>query len=342
MCVLRAALVTTLPLLALGCPRPKRGANTVDGASSAAAVSSASYAASAFASAAPPLPPPEAPSPPTPQWITLNDEGMTDVPVRVSGLVLHPEIELPARTVSTASPDTPWTARAGILANFPYIRLRTRGLPAVSADGARVAHVFGAISCCRGTGYNEFALFVFDARTGARKSKLLLWTIEDEHRIPQDDPTEGTGTRVSQGVRADPTEAAHEHNLLAYEKLLAARLAAAQAALDGEWTTLGNLALDEDDDGKRRLRGEGLDISLAAKAAFPPVAIAQSGAIHTFPGSRFRVVSGRTCPAESQWLRLDGGYGLRERPFAIVETSQGYAAPDGCEGGNAQFVVWTK
>jgi hypothetical protein len=338
MSALRAALVATL--LLAGCTRSKSGLKSVDAAASASASTSAMASASAVT---PPPPPPVAPSdagvPLGAPWITLNDEGMADVPARASSLAVHPEIELPARTVPVPVGDEPWTPRAGILANFPYVRLRTRGLPALSADGAKVAHVFGAMGCCRGTGYTELALYVFDAKTGARKTKLLLWTLDDEHRVPQSDPSEGTVTHSAPGVRQEPTEAALERNLLGYEKLLAQRVAAAEAALDGEWTTLGNLTVDEDADGNRRLHGEDLDVSLAAKAAFPPVAIAQHGATHNFPGARFRVAP-RSCPPESLALRLDGGYGLRERRFAIVETSQGYAAPDGCEGGNMQFVVW--
>jgi hypothetical protein len=330
----RAGAVALLALGLAGCPRTKT--STPDASAGPSAPDASAHAESPPST---PVSAPDAGAAEGAPWITLNDSNQGEAPPRIGGIVLHPEIELPSRTIPDGTTD-PWTPRAGIEANFPYVALRTRGLPALSADGSRVAHVFGPLGCCRGTGYATFTLYVFDARTGATKNKVLLWTVDDELRVPQRDETNAQGTRFAPGVRLEATEEALEHNLAAYERLLGQRAAAARALLEGEWSTLGSLVIDEDADELRRLRGEDLEIRSGAKEGFPPVSILRGGTTKTFPGSRFRVPP-RSCPLESLALRLDAGYALRDKPFAIIETSQGYAAPDGCEGANMQFLSWT-
>ena len=126
------------------------------------------------------------------RWITLNDASVAADGSRAGGIAVRPEIEIPARATDDGTPLEP---RATILAGFPFVALRQRGLPAVSADGTRVAHLFGQQKCCRGPGYVDFTLYVFDAKTGAVKNKLLLWTVDDERRIPE--VTTSTESRVA-------------------------------------------------------------------------------------------------------------------------------------------------
>lgn len=256
------------------------------------------------------------PAKPADRWVTLNDPSSEPEGPRVGGVVVHPEIELPARATDDGTLLEP---RATILAGFPFVALRRRGLPAVSADGTRIAHVYGQQKCCRGPGYVDFTLYVFDAKTGAVKNKLLLWTVDDERRIPEG--TSSTDSRVA-----------------SYEAALEQRARAARAALEGEWTTLASLVLAPND--VPSFRGEGLDIRLASQTAFPPISVTQGSLTKTFPSDKLRVASPRTCPPDSITLQLAAAYTLPTRRFALVDTRQGVSAPDGCEGGTTTLLVW--
>lgn len=226
-------------------------------------------------------------------WRLLNTENLVEPSNRPGGAAVHPEIELPARTVSF---------------NQEYVPLRSRWLPALSADGSRVAHVYGQAACCRGNGYNSFTLLVFDAKTGATRDKVLLWTQADE-------------------------------NDKALTATLAKREARAQKLLAGDWTTLGRLTADPKAE-ERVLEGEGLTIKRTTPAPFPPIAIVQNANTHSFPGSRFHLGAGGHCPEAQMALLLMDGFALRDHGFAIVETQQGANAPDGCEGNSMQFLTW--
>ncbi|MCL2723663.1 MAG: hypothetical protein FWD69_04415 [Polyangiaceae bacterium] len=258
-------------------------------------------------------------------WVTLNEEFAEPVS-RVAGILIHPEIELPALPTPT-EPDIPApTVRTVVEYSFPFFPMRTRGLPAVSIDGERVAHVYGRTACCRVTGYTEIALYILDAKTGVERSKLLLWTVDDETRIPQEELGKKNKT-------------AADKSWAAYDALLTRRLAAARAAIKGEWTTLGSLVVDDPDDGTQTLRGEDVAISIAKEPAFPPISIAQGGTTRSFPSAPFRLAL-RRCPTESMALMLQAGYALHGRTFAIIETQQGVAAPDGCEGTSMHLLAW--
>lgn len=324
----------------VGCPRSKGTAPVGGGAASPpgdAAIADAPDAgtiADATADASV-----DAGADPVP-WITTNVDFPPEVPPRTGGHVVRPIIELPARTI----PDADWSFRAAIEGSFPFIALRTRGLPAVSADGTRVAHVWGNWGCCRATGFTSFHLFIWDARTGATKQKLLLWDADDETRIPQRDQTGAQGTRFAPGVAREMTEEGFEKNLAAYEKLLRARVEKAMAFLVGDWTTLAELHAEEQGESESppNLTGEDVELRLGGKAAFPPLVVKQKGATaRTFPGERFRVPL-RGCPAESMALYVARAFALRDRSFAVVETTQGIHAPDGCEGSGIQFLSWAK
>jgi len=229
---------------------------------------------------------------------------------------VHPEIDLPARAMDDGTPLEP---RATLLAGFPFVALRQRGLPAVSVDGSRVAHVYGQQKCCRGPGYVDFTLYVFDAKTGAVKNKLLLWTVDDERRIPEGPSS--TDSKVA-----------------SYEAVLEQRARAARAALEGEWTTLASLTITDND--VPSFRGEGLDIRLTTQVAFPPISVTQGSLSKAFPSDKLRVAAPRTCPADAITLQLAAAYSLALRRFALVDTRQGVSAPDGCEGGTTTLLVW--
>lgn len=302
----------------VGCRRPQGGAADAAGQS---------VSESARTDAGPADVVVVSPSVPDVPWVTINDALAPDPPARVGGIVVRPEIELPVRSAS-------------VEVAFPYVALRTRGLPAISADGERVAHVYGPTKCCRGTGYTEIALHIMDSKTGATRTKLILWTLDDEARLPQLDENYVPGSRrLTQGVRPEKDEAALEKNRAAYNGVLARRVAVARAAISGEWTTLASLAVDHPEDGTHHLRGEDVAISLPATPAFPPIAVVQCGTTHSFPGARFRLTL-HACPDAPMALRLEGGYALRGKPLAIIETQQGYAAPDGCEGSSMHLLAW--
>lgn len=264
-------------------------------------------------------------------WVELNTHEQKNPEPTKAGLVVRPRIELPSRALPEGSAG-PWSI--DLVPDLVFMPIRTRGLPAMSRDGSRVAHVYAPYRCCRGTGYAEFSLYVFDSRSGALKKKLLLWTLEDEARLPQRDQTEAARTRPAPpGVRREMTEEAFQANLRAYERVLGARSAAANAELAGEWVTLAALPREGDE----RFAGEGFSVRLAPEGAFPPLEVERSGRrtpISTAPWK----ISSRSCPPESMRLSLMKGYALRDRPWVLLETAQGFNAPDGCEGSSVHLV----
>ena len=262
-------------------------------------------------------------------WIVYGASGASDelgaAPShRVGGLPVRPRIELPA-----PGPDGRARSFEDVVnGEFPMIPFRAWGLPAISADGARVAYVFSPTACCR-FARTDFELYVIDAHTGGVLKKLPLVRAEDELYIPQRDGTGAQGERGAPGVSRALTEEAFHVNAKRFEKRIASRAQAANAELAGDWLTLASIDPDA-----KGFRGEGA--TLPGDIDFKSFDVRRDDGRVTHVVTAGWRVTLPSCPPDRYTMSISRAWGLRDA-FVLLEVGED-DGPDGCETSTLRLV----
>jgi hypothetical protein len=209
--------------------------------------------------------------------------------------------------------------------NFPYPFpiFQGRGFPAVSGDGKRVAYLYSDVRVGRSPGDREHSVLLFDVLTG-RARRLPLWTLAD----------------TPENWTVPPPDPYPPLDLLAKtDRLLAARAQAANAALDGDWVTLGSLERmlgfvdpDAQASGDYVFGGAGLKLFLRITKDGPVLDVtADDGTPSTRRSTRDWRTHVDGCPPQSGGLHLIAAYAGGHPPVVAVVTDPGLGVPDGCE-----------
>jgi hypothetical protein len=239
-------------------------------------------------------------------WAAYGGELGGDVPVVAAGVGLTPRIELATDEWSDL---------------LPYVAFRTRGLPAVSRDGARVAVFEAPQDCCRGWGWLEERLDVYDVATRKVARSIAVWRLRDVDDLDVDTP----------GVQ--PESAVARKKAAAAMARWKEALALAQKELSGEWETLGTLSEIEPEGGATtRFAGEGISAEMtfatAEQVDFPPLVVRRGGAPPASFPTRGWVRPVPHCRSGVWPTRM---YADPKRALMLVTMSLGYNTPDGCE-----------
>ena len=239
------------------------------------------------------------------------------MPHRQGGLSVEPHIDLPWS--NTPENNASFETLVNDANDFPVLPFRTRGLPAISEDGTRIAYVFSPMTCCRFV-YGDYKLLLLDAKTGAIVKALPLASANDAAQIPQQRDKGGD-------------EAFHA-NAKRLADIVSRRQKDANAALTGSWRTIGSV----DEDTSARYEGEGVHFTVTDDilTKLTPFDVEHDDGRKTrVPLASWKVPLAH-CPTDRYSLTLREVWGVRDA-FLLFEVSED-DGPDGCETSRLRFV----